>query len=459
MSHMNGNYLNIKQSIDTLISFNDFDWVKSHIQIIHHHAESAQKRAIAKLFVSNNYFEELLSKYCVCEMLLLKKIPSNMTDVKKSIKKVAQLLMDKYPHITGMERSLLLRLSKKKKIATNLCASFEKIVVNNDLELWSIVGPNISVDECCIRVFEKHNNPELWSLLLERDPDQKLLCLVTENIDSVSLKTMQLLAKYLKHELIDENILENDRFLPIRIEHYKKYNLDLKHILTRMDMTDECLTALAAHLISDLHVVSPNLPCYHGLISKMLQIGEDDKSEIIRHSTETHEFNEKNSLVWRPLTKLACWDDQLMLLCLNDMNRSLDVQVLESLIRKRWLIVGKHITLLFDLLRKMEQPDALVLADKLSKHRKCKELIPIFTSILLRCFTSPNRTKSGLNRLLRPLSQHIPTIDDRKRKHRATFVDRMLRLAMASTNEHDSSVFKSSLENSVSVWTKKSATS
>ena len=38
-----------------------------------------------------------------------------------------------------------------------------------------------------------------------------------------------------------------------------------------------------------------------------------------------------------------------------------------------------------------------------------------------------------------------------------TFVDRMLRLAMASTNERDSSIFKSSLENSVSMWTKSSA--
>ena len=71
-----------KQSIDTLISFNDFDWIKSHIQIIHPHAESGQKKAIARLFVLNNHFEELLSKHCVREMLLLKRVPTNVTELK-----------------------------------------------------------------------------------------------------------------------------------------------------------------------------------------------------------------------------------------------------------------------------------------------------------------------------------------------------------------------------------------
>ena len=224
---------------------------------------------------------------------------------------------------------------------------------------------------------------------------------------------MQLLAKHLKHELIDENVLKNDQFLPVRIEHCKKYNLDLKNILLRADLTDECLTALAAHLTSDLAAVSPNLPCYYELISKMLQIC-DDKSKITEHFIERHEFSAKNNIIWGTLTKFACWNDQLVLLCLKDMAVSLDVQVLESLIRKRWAILEGHIPLLFDILRKMEQPDALLLAGKLSKHRRCNELIPIFTSILLRYFASPNRTKSGLNRLLKPLSQHIPTIGKKK---------------------------------------------
>ena len=457
LSHMSGNYHSMKRSIDALTLFDDFDWIKHHIRTIHPHAGNAQKKAIAKLFVLNNHFEELLSRHCVSEVLLLRTIPTNVVDVKKSRRKVAQLLMDKYPHITDTERSFLLKLSQKEKVSAQLCASFEKIVANNDYELWPIIAPMICVDEHCIRVFGKHNNPELWSLLLEKDHNQKLLSLVTEKIGNVNLKTMQLLAKHLEHELIDESVLENDRFLPVRIEHYKKSNLDLKDILSKADLTDECLTALAAHLTSDLNAVSPNLPCYHVLISVMLQICGNDRLKIIEHFVEGHEFNARNSLIWRTLTKFACWNDQLVLLCLNDMARSSDIQVLETLIRKRWPILERHIPLLFDIMKKMEQSDALLLADKLSKHRKCKELIPIFTSVLLRCLVSPNRAKLGLNRLLKPLSQRIPTIDKKKRKHRVTFVDRMLRLAMASTSEHDSSVFKSSLENSVSMWTRSSA--
>ena len=151
-------------------------------------------------------------------------------------------------------------------------------------------------------------------------------------------------------------------------------------------------------------------------------------SRIIGHFLAHHAPDPRNSLIWRVLTNRNCWNDELMLVCLDDMSKCPDVQVLESLISKQWGIVSKHVALLFDILMKTEQADAFKLIEKLGKHRECDELVPIFTRMLLRCFTQPGGIKPELSHLLGFLRQHIPRTG-KKRSHGASFIDRALRLA------------------------------
>jgi hypothetical protein len=138
------------------------------------------------------------------------------------------------------------------------------------------------------------------------------------------------------------------------------------------------------------------------------------------------------------------------------MRKCLDVQVLELLIRKQWPTVARHIALLFDILMGMEQPDASKLIEGLSKHRECEELVPICTSLLLRHSTQLGSIRSESGNLLGFLSQSIPSTG-KKRRHGATFVDRVLRLAMSATSGNDASVFKSSLENLILMRAKNDA--
>ena len=62
LSHLKGGSHGQGRAIDMLISSNDLDWIKRHIQIIHPLAGKAQKKAIARLFVANGHHEELLSR-------------------------------------------------------------------------------------------------------------------------------------------------------------------------------------------------------------------------------------------------------------------------------------------------------------------------------------------------------------------------------------------------------------
>ena len=73
LSQLKGDSHEQRQAIDILISSDDFDWIKRHIQIIISHANSVQKRAIARLFVMNSCHEELLSKHCIRAALELKR--------------------------------------------------------------------------------------------------------------------------------------------------------------------------------------------------------------------------------------------------------------------------------------------------------------------------------------------------------------------------------------------------
>ena len=173
--------------------------------------------------------------------------------------------------------------AREKGAQASLCGAFEKIVSNDDHELWSMIAARISVDENCVRVFSNHNNPELWSLLLGKEHDGRLSLLITDRIASISTKGMQLLARHFEHELIDKYVLENDRFLSTRIEHCKRYDLDLSDVLLRPDLDEDCLLALAPHFSSNIEAVAPNLPCYHELMSKLIQICENDS--IKNHRT------------------------------------------------------------------------------------------------------------------------------------------------------------------------------
>ena len=326
--------------------------------------------------------------------MLLREIPSNLTGVKRSRRKVARMLMDKYPRINATERSLLLKRCSKGGWIAIICDSFEKVVLCDDRELWSIIASKVGVDEKCVQVFRNHNNPELWSLLLGSGQYQELSCLITDEIAGVDVKTMRLLAKHLDHKLIDKHILENDRYLAVRIEHCDKYDLDLRDVLVRADLDEDCLLALAPHLVPTLDAVSPILPCYHDLIAALLQMCDKDRPRVIEHFIAHHTSDSRNNMIWRTLAKRPCWNDQLMPVCLDEMRKCLDVQVLELLIRKQWPTVARHIALLFDILMGMEQPDASKLIARLSKHRECEELVPICTSLLLR---HPEHNRAALD--------------------------------------------------------------